>query len=176
MKVFLNILAFGLICMFYNAFADQKSDPQAFSDLKNYQVNSPSMVSSGLPDREHFEALKSNGVSNVVDLIPGDRSEEIELMKVLDLNYHNIAVEWQNPTVENFKEYVLAMHQSKANGGITLTHCKLNWRGAVFTYLYRVTQLNEPEELAKQDMLAIWEPNEVWQDFIQQVKTAYREN
>ena len=79
------------------------------NDLKNYQVNTPIMVSSGLPDRVHFEALKADGIANVIDLLPGDRSEESVLMEVLGLQYRNIAVEWGNPTLENFDDYVAAM-------------------------------------------------------------------
>lgn len=153
--------------------AQQMETNNVFTDLKNYQVNTPQMMSSGLPTRKHFEAFKSNGVSNVVDLIPGDRSEETTLMTELNLQYHNIAVEWENPTVENFEEYVNVMRKFEANDGITLTHCRLNWRGAVFTYLYRVTQLNTPEEAAKQDLLAIWQPNEIWLNFIDKVKAKY---
>jgi hypothetical protein len=87
----------------------------------------------------------------------------------MSLTYYNIQVEWGNPTIENFREYIKTMKQFNQSEGITLTHCRLNWRGAVFTYLYRVTQLKESEELAKQEMLAIWEPNETWQDFIDAV-------
>jgi hypothetical protein len=36
-----------------------------------------------------------------------------------------------------------------------------------------VTQLKESEELAKQDMLAIWVPNEIWQGFIDEVISKY---
>jgi len=50
-----------------------------------------------------------------------------------------------------------------------LTHCKLNWRGAVFTYLYRITALGEPELSAKQDLLAIWQPNQTWFTFMNTV-------
>lgn len=141
----------------------------SLSNLKNYQVNSSKMVSSGLPTEAQFEALKSMGVTKVIDLIPGERSEEADLMKSLNMPYYNIQVEWENPTIKNFQDYVASMQQSKGNEGITLTHCRLNWRGAVFTYLYRVTVLKESEKLAKQDMLVIWEPNETWQDFIDQV-------
>jgi hypothetical protein len=141
----------------------------SLSDLKNYQVNSPKMVSSGLPNQTQFEALKKIGVTKVIDLIPGDRGEEADLMKSLDLSYYNVQVDWENPTIENFQDYVLSMQQSKGSEGMTLTHCRLNWRGAVFTYLYRVTVLKESAALAKQDMLAIWQPNEVWQDFIDKV-------
>ena len=127
------------------------------------------MISSGLPNQGHFETLKAMGVAKVVDLIPGDRTEQASLMNELSLTYYNIQVEWGNPTIENFREYIKTMKQFNQSEGITLTHCRLNWRGAVFTYLYRVTQLKESEELAKQEMLAIWEPNETWQDFIDAV-------
>lgn len=122
-----------------------------------------------MPNQGHFETLKAMGVTKVIDLIPGDRNEESSLMNELNLTYYNIQVEWENPTLKNFREYILTIKQFNKSEGITLTHCRLNWRGAVFTYLYRVTQLKESEELAKQEMLAIWEPNETWQDFIDAV-------
>jgi protein tyrosine phosphatase (PTP) superfamily phosphohydrolase (DUF442 family) len=172
MKLLISLL-FALISM--NASAFKNNGDSVLSDLKNYQINTPTMVSAGLPSRAHFEALKVNGVQNVVDLIPGDRSDEAKLMKTLDLRYYNIAVEWQNPTVENYADYVIAMRESERNGGVTLTHCKLNWRGAVFTYLYRVIQLKESEKIAKKDLLETWPPNERWQAFIVEVKAKYGE-
>lgn len=140
-------------------------------DLKNYQVNTPKMISSGLPTTKHFETLKEMGVAHVIDLIPGDRSDEANLTKALALNYHNIQVAWKNPTIENFNEYAAKMNEFSQAEGKILTHCRLNWRGAVFTYLYRVTHLKEEEALAKADMLEIWQPDETWQTFINQVKT-----
>jgi protein tyrosine phosphatase (PTP) superfamily phosphohydrolase (DUF442 family) len=151
----------------------EDASEQVFSNLTNYQVDTPTMVSAGLPKRIHFEAFKEKGVRNVVDLIPGDRHDEMLLMQELGLDYHNIAVEWENPTLANFDAYVQAMQTANANGGTTLTHCKLNWRGAVFTYLYRITQLDEDEETAKLHMLAIWSPNDRWQAFIDEVKAKY---
>jgi protein tyrosine phosphatase (PTP) superfamily phosphohydrolase (DUF442 family) len=142
-------------------------------DLKNYHIDTPNMVSSGMPNQGHFETLKNMGVTKVIDLLPGDRKEESSLMKELNLTYYNIQVEWENPTLKNFREYILTMKQFNKSEGITLTHCRLNWRGAVFTYLYRVTQLKESEESAKQDMLAIWVPNEIWQGFIDEVMSKY---
>jgi protein tyrosine phosphatase (PTP) superfamily phosphohydrolase (DUF442 family) len=143
------------------------------ADLKNYQVNSSKMLSSGLPNQKHFETLKAMGVTKVIDLIPGDRTEESKLMKDLNLSYHNIQVEWENPTIDNFNEYVSFMQQSNESEGKTLTHCRLNWRGAVFTYLYRVIHLKESENIAKTDMLEIWQPDEVWTKFIDKVKAQY---
>lgn len=139
-------------------------------DLENYQENTSKMVSSGLPTQQHFEQLKEMGVAHVIDLIPGDRSDEANLTKALALNYHNIQVEWKNPTVANFNEYAAKMNEFSQAEGKILTHCRLNWRGAVFTYLYRVTHLKEDEAIAKADMIAIWQPDETWQNFIDELK------
>lgn len=153
----------------------EQAVPDALSDLPNFQINNDRMVSSGLPEASHFEALKRMGVAQVIDLIPGARGEEKMLVEGMGLAYVNIPVDWENPTVADFQQYVAAMQQSAARDGKVLTHCKLNWRGAVFTYLYRVTQLHEPDEKAKQDLLKIWEPNDTWQRFIDDVKATMDE-
>ncbi|TLU67555.1 hypothetical protein FE810_01000 [Thalassotalea litorea] len=153
--------------------ADETESYSRLSGLENFQVNNESMMSSGQPNQQQFEALQAIGVTKVIDLIPSDRSEESALMAKLGLTYHNIPVVWENPRVEDFEHYVTLMQLSDGNDGITLTHCKLNWRGAAFTYLYRVTQLNESEAIAKKDLLAIWQPDEIWQKFIDDVKAKY---
>ncbi|MDO6445082.1 protein tyrosine phosphatase family protein [Colwellia sp. 1_MG-2023] len=156
-----------IIALFLPTFSHAKE--ASLVGLKNYQVNTPSMISSGLPTKLHFATLKGMGVTHVIDLIPGDRSEEDHLMDELALHYHNIQVEWKNPTVDNFNEYASKMNEFTQEKGKVLTHCRLNWRGAVFTYLYRVTHLNEDEVIAKADMLTIWQPDETWQKFINKV-------
>ena len=137
--------------------------------LTNYQVNNDHMVSSGLPSAAHFQLLKDEGVNRVIDLIPGDRLQEQQVIEGLSLNYHNVQVEWENPTLANFKEYIGYMALGNSNDDKVLTHCKLNWRGAVFTYLYRITALGESELSAKQDLLAIWQPNQTWFTFMNTV-------
>jgi len=175
----MKIITFTLVAVLLSAIfaaysnASDNALEASLSDLKNFHVDTPNMVSSGMPSQGHFETLKGMGVTQVIDLIPGDRKEGASLMNELNLTYYNIQVEWENPTLKNFREYILIMKQFNKSEGITLTHCRLNWRGAVFTYLYRVTQLKESEELAKQDMLAIWVPNEIWQSFINEVISTY---
>ena len=174
MKSLLLVLLTSLLLMPTSgntALTDETSE--GLSDLRNYQVNTPIMVSSGLPNRAHFEALKANGITNVIDLLPGDRNKESLVMEALGLQYQNIGVEWGNPTLENFDDYAAAMQNFEFEGGITLTHCKLNWRGAVFTYLYRITYLDEVDRVARQDMDAIWTANDVWLTFIKDVKAKY---
>jgi protein tyrosine phosphatase (PTP) superfamily phosphohydrolase (DUF442 family) len=165
MKLSYYILVIALVISNY-----AHSVESSLADLENYQVNTNKMVSSGLPTLKHFEKLKEIGVTHVIDLIPGDRNDEVTMLKTLGLNYHNIQVAWKNPTVDNFNEYALKMNEFSKEEGKILTHCRLNWRGAFFTYLYRVSHLKENEAVAKADLLEIWQPDENWQNFINEVK------
>ncbi|MEP1385898.1 MAG: hypothetical protein ABJK64_19125 [Paraglaciecola sp.] len=167
----LSIFSCGLLAI--NSTNNSITIPESLKDVTNIQVNSMNMISSGLPSDKEFRAFKKLGVSHIIDLIPGNRNEEIALLDELDLNYLNIQVEWQNPTINNFLEYVTAMNLNLENDNVTLTHCKLNWRGAVFTYLYKITQLNVNENKARAEMESIWKPNPIWSSFIEEVKLHY---
>ena len=167
MRYFFKLsIIFSLMVHTFVMSSELKND---LGDLKNYQINSDRMVSAGQPNKKHFRLLKESGVRHVVDLIPGDRSQEQQLMQSLNLNYQNIPVDWHNPSLDDFDTYVAFMNSSMSQDGKVLTHCKLNWRGAVFTYLYRVIELGDSEESAKKDMLAIWKPEGVWVSFIEEV-------
>ena len=166
LRTLLSFTSISLLMLTTAYFADE------LSSLKNFQRNTDNLLSSALPDETHFKALKQEGVVKVIDLIPGDRSEEKSMVEALGMAYFNIAVDWDNPTLENFQTYVTYMELE--NEGNTLTHCRLNWRGSAFTYLYRVTQLGEPEEVARKDLEKIWQPEGVWLEFINKVKAHYR--
>lgn len=154
--------------------AEQTSLTSALPTLKNFQQNTPELVSAGLPEKSDFELMQKHGVGRVIDLIPGDRSEEKSMMEAMNLEYFNIQVDWENPTLQNFKDYVHYMNVPGNKGDKILTHCKLNWRASAFIYLYRVTQLNEAEAVARADMDKIWQPDDTWKAFIDEVKAAYQ--
>ena len=142
-------------------------------DIKNFQQNNEWMFSAGLPELTDFSELQKVGIERVIDLIPGDRSDEQAIVESLGMEYFNIQVEWEHPTLGDFERYVSYMESSQASQDKTLTHCKLNWRGSVFTYLYRVTQLNDDDKVARADLDAIWQVNDTWEAFIAKVKAHY---
>ncbi len=152
---------------------DTEQQSKQLTSLKNFQHNTPSMYSSGLPSPADFEALKARGLTHVVDLLPGDRGNEIHTTSTLELSYLNIPVEWDTPLLTDFLTYARFMETVNDEKGIVLTHCKLNWRGAVFTYLYRVAILGEEEMTAKKDLMQIWHPNSTWYAFMEQVLEHY---
>jgi len=149
------------------------STAPTLTTLTNYQQNAPFMYSSGLPDASHLSLLKEKGLTHVIDLIPGDRASEILTTSELGLDYFNVPVDWEGPTLANFLNYAAFMQNVDVNEDKVLTHCKLNWRGAAFTYLYRINVLGENEQNAKKDLMAIWHPNPTWYAFMNEVITHY---
>lgn len=145
------------------------------TSLTNYQKNAPFMYSSGLPDTSHLSLLKEEGVTHVIDLIPGNRASEILTTSELGLDYFNVPVDWEAPTLANFLNYAAFMQSVDVKKDKVLTHCKLNWRGAAFTYLYRINVLGESEQTAKTDLMAIWHPNPTWYAFMNDVISHYNE-
>ena len=153
--------------------AEQDAAADTLVNLTNLQRNNAYLLSSGLPSAKQLKALKEEGVTHVVDLIPGNRVDEILATAQLNLEYFNVPVDWEAPTLANFLNYAAFMKRVDATDEKVLTHCKLNWRGASFTYLYRVAVLGESEEKAKQDLMAIWHPNPTWHAFMSEVVAHY---
>ena len=153
--------------------AEQDATADTLANLTNLQRNNAYLLSSGLPSAKQLKALKEEGVTHVVDLIPGNRVDEILATAQLNLEYFNVPVDWEAPTLANFLNYAAFMKRVDATDEQVLTHCKLNWRGASFTYLYRVAVLGESEEKAKQDLMAIWHPNPTWHAFMSEVVAHY---
>lgn len=153
--------------------AEQDAAADTLANLTNLQRNNAYLLSSGLPSAQQLKALKEEGVTHVVDLIPGNRVDEILATAQLNLEYFNVPVDWEAPTLANFLNYAAFMKRVDATDEKVLTHCKLNWRGASFTYLYRVAVLGESEEKAKQDLMVIWHPNPTWHAFMSEVVAHY---
>ncbi len=180
-------ISLGLgLSAYANAYHEDNSTPQTsdqtqmntkptLATLTNFQENAPFMYSSGLPDSSHLSLLKEKGVTHVIDLIPGDRTSEILTTSELGLDYFNVPVDWEGPTLANFLNYAAFMQTVNENEDKVLTHCKLNWRGAAFTYLYRINVLGENELTAKKDLMAIWHPNPTWYAFMSDVITHYNQ-
>ena len=60
--------------------------------------------------------------------------------------------------------------QASAN---TLVHCQLNYRASAFSFLYRVLVLKTPVDQALLDLTGVWQPNDTWWTFINNVLQEY---
>ncbi|MFT5313571.1 MAG: protein tyrosine phosphatase (PTP) superfamily phosphohydrolase (DUF442 family) [Paraglaciecola sp.] len=140
----------------------------SLTDIKNYHPLSEQFASAGMPDADNLQTLKDNGFEHIINLIPGDFSEEKDQLASLQMTFDQIAVDWNKPSLENFVAFTVLMQQYQ--GHKVLVHCQMNYRASVFAYLYEVTVLGIAQQVAEKKMLTVWQPNETWSAFITMVQ------
>jgi len=115
-------------------------------------------VDGGLAD------LHGQGVKVVIDLRDKPPSGQKEKLAKLGIEWINIPVVWKAPKQRDFDRFSRAM--SKHQDDNVLVQCQANYRASAMTYLYRVVVEKVPEKDAKEDLRAVWEPNDLWQDYM----------
>ncbi|WP_196137543.1 protein tyrosine phosphatase family protein [Aliikangiella sp. G2MR2-5] len=151
-------------------FASAKQTEQ-LAQITNFHFVNDDLASAGLPKPEQLKLLKDYGFQHVINLIPGVQLKEKRKVQQLGMTFEQIKVDWHNPTLENFKQFVALMEQYKDDK--VFVHCQLNWRASTFVYLYRITQLKIDKQQAVKDLVAIWQPEERWQSFIDETLKHY---
>ena len=121
-----------------------------------------------MPTTDQIQSLAQAGFEVVINLAldqsPDATPEEDALATRLGVKYIHIPVIWEHPQPSDLEKFFDAMQQS--NGSKIFVHCVLNLRVSVFVYLYRLIVLKEDAKPAFQDLFQIWQPNEIWQAFI----------
>ncbi|NQZ24012.1 MAG: protein tyrosine phosphatase family protein [Colwellia sp.] len=144
----------------------------SIDNIKNFSLLSSTLASSGMPNPSEFQLVKQNGYLHVINLIPGDFSIENKEITALKMSFDQIAVDWSEPTLADFQQFVRLMKAYKQDK--VLVHCRLNYRASAFAYLYQTTQLGVHEATAQSQMQAIWQPNDIWLEFINDVQAHYQ--
>ncbi|HEX2623265.1 MAG TPA: protein tyrosine phosphatase family protein [Phototrophicaceae bacterium] len=146
--------------------------------IYNFCKVSDTLGTSGQPEAEQFPAIKAAGYEMVINLATGkgakDVVEEPEIVAGLGLKYHNIPVEWGNPTLDDLEQFFTVMDANKDKK--LYVHCIANYRVSAFTMLYRVIKLGVPLAEAKALKDSVWHPDDavpVWDAFIEQALEKY---
>ncbi|MBW4606538.1 MAG: protein tyrosine phosphatase family protein [Hassallia sp. WJT32-NPBG1] len=140
-------------------------------DIYNFLKISDTIATSGQPSSEQFSAIKKAGYQVIVNLAlpesPNALKDEEQIVESQGMQYVHIPVVWENPTIENVKEFFSVMEANTDKK--IFVHCAANMRVSAFIYLYRHLHQGISDEDAKNDLQKIWIPNETWQKFIKQV-------
>jgi uncharacterized protein (TIGR01244 family) len=147
---------------------DEPMDAAELADIYNYRQLSNRLASSGQPDEEEFGAIARADFQVVINLgLSGEYyslPDERRTVRALGMTYEHIPVEWQEPARADLDTFFRVMdHYAEQR---VLVHCAANFRASAFIMLYRVLRLGWDIDDALPDMLAIWQPNDVWQGFI----------
>lgn len=145
------------------------------ANIYNFLQISNRIATSGQPTAEQFAAIKAAGYQLIVNLALTTSSNalfnEKEIVESQGMQYIHIPVIWEKPSVEDVSKFFNVM-EANADKQI-FVHCAANMRVSAFIYLYRRLRQGLNDVAAKQDLQRIWVPNEVWNNFIQQVLNTY---
>ena len=145
------------------------SEAGALERIYNFRWRAPNLATAGQPLEDELRAVADAGFEVVIDLALLDAeyslSDEPGLVRALDMAFFHIPVVWENPTLENLQQFFVVMHQ--VQGRKVFLHCAANMRVSVFLALYRILQLGWPYADAMAQVTDIWEPDAVWQAFMQ---------
>ncbi len=137
-------------------------------DLVNYREYSDTLSSSGQPTAEQLERVREAGFERVVYQAFTDhhttQEQQDRQVKDLGMEYVNIPVDWEAPTVGDFALFAGALQG--ADPKKTLVHCQVNFRASSFSFLYRVLYQDVPMDVAKQDLDSVWVPDDTWREWI----------
>ena len=138
------------------------------SEIRNYKEYSQTFASAGQPDKEQLQLLKDEGFERVAYIAfsnsRGAIADEDAIVKELGMDYVQIPVVWDAPTMSDFYAFAGAMQREPDRK--TLLHCQANYRASAFAFLYRVLYEDIPVSVAKADMNSIWAPNDTWRQLI----------
>ena len=167
MKVAFQTLLASVFLMTSNIVAAEAG----VSDIDNYRQYSPYFSSSGQPSKKQLTAVANDGFKRVIYLAFTDNKTAIEsedrVVKSLGMDYLHIAVDFGQPTLEDFEDFASVLNRDKEVR--TLLHCQINLRASAFSFLYRVIYDGVSMVDAKSDLDAIWQPDKVWYRFIVEV-------
>jgi protein tyrosine phosphatase (PTP) superfamily phosphohydrolase (DUF442 family) len=157
--------------------AGGSEDVRLYGTTGAYQFDAPNtrpvfdgLWTSGQLSQADIQRLPEFGIEAVVNLalptasnaLPG----EAEAVTAQGMAFVQIPVPWEKPEPRHLRQFFGVMD---AFGGRRLwVHCAKNFRVSAFVYLYRRLRLGDGHEAALQPMRTVWQPNPIWQAFIDQ--------
>jgi protein tyrosine phosphatase (PTP) superfamily phosphohydrolase (DUF442 family) len=141
--------------------------------IANFLQISDRLATAGQPTIAQYPAIVSAGYRVVINLAltdsPNALADEAAIARELGLEYIQIPVEWDAPTIEDFQAFRTVMDAHPEDK--IFVHCAANKRVSAFVYLYRICQgVDEP--IARQDLTKIWTLNEIWAKFLDRVRSS----
>jgi trimethylamine--corrinoid protein Co-methyltransferase len=143
--------------------------------IPNFLKISECLGTAGQPMPEQFAIIAAAGYEAVINLAMPDSTHalpnEAELVREQGLEYVHIPVVWEAPTLADMERFLTVMELYR--GRKVLVHCAMNMRVSCFVLLYRVVKEGAPLRKAMEAVYRIWQPDEVWQAFIERSLAHY---
>ena len=139
------------------------------SGIRNFRPIGEKLGTAGQPTAEQFQLVREAGFDTVINLaLPTSTNalpNEGSIVTGLGMSYVHIPVDFKAPSSNDFQAFARVM-DAFGNRPV-FVHCAVNMRVSAFVFLYRVLHQNVSRAEAERDLQAIWQPDEVWSQFIE---------
>jgi protein tyrosine phosphatase (PTP) superfamily phosphohydrolase (DUF442 family) len=146
-------------------------DENILEEIYNYRRLTDLIATAGQPSEEELAAVAHAEFETVVNLALHDAeyslSDERRTVESLGMRYIHIPVVWERPLRADLERFFNVMDE--LTGKRIFVHCAANKRVSVFMALYRQLRQDWTPDATRPDLLAIWQPDAVWQQFMEQI-------
>ncbi|MCR4347508.1 MAG: protein tyrosine phosphatase family protein [Sulfuricaulis sp.] len=147
-------------------------DEGTLEKIYNYRRLSDMIATAGQPTEEELTTVTEAGFEVVVNLALHDAEyslpDERKTVESLGMRYIHLPVVWEHPTQDDLEDFFEIMDELA--GKRVFVHCAANKRVSVFMALYRLRRQGWLPDVTMPDVLAIWEPDSVWQEFLEMAR------
>jgi protein tyrosine phosphatase (PTP) superfamily phosphohydrolase (DUF442 family) len=141
-------------------------------EIKNFLEISDRLACAGQPDESQLSMIADHGFEVVINLGLSSGKyalpDEAASVAALGLEYYHVPVQFESPQLADWKSFMETMKQHR--GKATFVHCAANYRATAFTGLYLFATSELDQEGLHLFVSQFWQPNPVWQQFIEEVK------
>ncbi len=154
--------------------APMKPSFNTLTEIYGFRAIDDRLGTAGQPTEAQFGLVRASGFEAVINLaLPTSDNaiaSEGSVVTSLGMSYVHIPVDFTAPTAQAFRAFCRVM--DAFDDRPVFVHCAANMRVSAFVFLYRVLCQQVPASTAEHDLHAIWQPDEVWSQFIrEQLKT-----
>jgi RimJ/RimL family protein N-acetyltransferase/protein tyrosine phosphatase (PTP) superfamily phosphohydrolase (DUF442 family) len=157
--------------------AGGSDEVRLFGTTRAYDFDAPNtrpvfetLWTSGQLSSQDIGRLPELGIDAVINLALPSASNalpgEAEAVTRQGMTFVQIPVPWEQPEPGHLQQFLGVMDALR--GRKVWVHCAMNFRVSAFVYLYRRLRLGEGHEAALHPLQTVWQPNPVWQAFIDQ--------
>ena len=143
----------------------------------NFHQISVQLACSGQPREGQLPSIADEGFKVIFNLGLTDAkyslADEAASVKKLGLTYYHIPVLFDEPQSSQLLEFVDLMDRHRSDK--TLVHCAANYRASAFTGLYLFSKREFDEPAMRTFIEEVWQPDAVWEQFIEEGVELLRE-
>lgn len=146
----------------------------AIENSWNFKRVDALVTTSGVVGSNRLKELGPEGYDVVINLLPNDSEYAVEneqqIVEEQGVNYAYIPVDFKNPTLSDYDQFVAALEGAKERK--THIHCAANYRVSAFYALYAESRKLWSQSEAQKFVHSLWRPEERqgWPEFIAKVR------